>query len=76
MTKNVELDVAQATLNELIAGLTADEEVIITKNEKPVAKLVATPAVLKPRVPGLMKGKLTVLVEDDEHLKDFEEYMP
>jgi hypothetical protein len=27
-------------------------------------------------VPGLMKGKLTVIAEDDEHLKDFEEYMP
>jgi hypothetical protein len=24
----------------------------------------------------LMKGKLTVIAEDDEHLKDFEEYMP
>ncbi|MFM2003816.1 MAG: hypothetical protein RI963_3242, partial [Planctomycetota bacterium] len=23
-----------------------------------------------------MKGKLTVIAEDDEHLKDFEEYMP
>ena len=25
---------------------------------------------------GLMKGKLTLLAEDDEHLDDFQEYMP
>ena len=30
----------------------------------------------KPRVFGLGKGKLTILKEDDEYLKDFEEYMP
>ncbi len=76
MTKNVELDVAQATLSELVAGLTPEDDIVIMKDHKPVAKLVATSAVRSHRVPGLMKGKLTVLAEDDEHLKDFEEYMP
>lgn len=76
MTKSVELDVAQATLSELVAGLTPDDDIVIMKDHKPVAKLVATSEVRPPRVPGLMKGKLTVLAEDDEHLKDFEEYMP
>ena len=28
-----------------------------------------------PRVPGNCKGMITLLIEDDEHLKDFEEYM-
>ena len=73
MTKHVELNVAQATLSELVAGLTPDDDIVIMKDHKPVAKLVATSAVRPPRVPGLMKGKLTVLAEDDEHLKDFEE---
>ena len=76
MTKNVELDVAQATLSELVAGLTPEDDIVTMKDQKPAAKLVATSAVRQPRVPGLMKGKLTVLAEDDEHLKDFEEYMP
>jgi antitoxin (DNA-binding transcriptional repressor) of toxin-antitoxin stability system len=76
MTKTVELDVAQATLSELVAALTPDDEVVIMKNHQPVAKLVAAPPTPSPRVPGLMKGKLTVIAEDDEHLKDFEEYMP
>ena len=72
MTKTVELDVAQATLNELIA----DDEVVIMKDDQPVARLVATLPKRSPRIPGLMKGKLTVVAEDDEHLKDFEEFMP
>ncbi len=76
MTTTVELHVAQATLSELVAGLTPDDDIVIMKDHKPVAKLVATSAVRPPRVPGLMKGKLIILAEDDEHLKDFEEYMP
>jgi len=75
MTKTVELDVAKATLCELVAGLTSNNEVVITKDQKPVARLVATSAATAPRVPGLMKGKLTVLAEDDEHLDGFEEFM-
>jgi len=76
MTTTVELHVAQATLSELVAGLTPDDDIVIMKDHKPVAKLVATSAVRPPRLPGLMKGKLIILAEDDEHLKDFEEYMP
>lgn len=76
MTKSVELDVAQATLAELIANLRPDDDVVIMQNHKPVAKLVATPTIRPARIPGLMKGKLTVLVEDDEHLEGFKEYMP
>jgi antitoxin (DNA-binding transcriptional repressor) of toxin-antitoxin stability system len=52
------------------------EEVVITENNQPVAKLVVSPAE-KPRpVPGLCRGMLTILAEDDEHLEDFKEYMP
>lgn len=35
-----------------------------------------TEPVTRRRRPGSAKGKLTILSEDDEHLKDFEEYMP
>ena len=40
MTKIVELEVAQATLSELIAGLKPDDEVEIVHNHKPVARIV------------------------------------
>ena len=58
-----------------MAALTPDDEVVIMKNHQPVAKLIAAPPTPLPRVPGLMKGKLTVIAEDDKHLKDLEAYM-
>ncbi len=35
-----------------------------------------TRRVRKPRQPGSAKGKLVILADDNEHLKDFREYMP
>jgi antitoxin (DNA-binding transcriptional repressor) of toxin-antitoxin stability system len=66
----------QARLPELIERLAPGEEVIITCNEKPVAQIV--PFVEKEPQPqfGGCQGMLTILVEDDEHLADFQEYMP
>jgi antitoxin (DNA-binding transcriptional repressor) of toxin-antitoxin stability system len=77
MSATVALEEAQATLAELIGRLTLGEEIVITKNQQPVAKLVGQrPAERQPRVPGNCKGMITLAVDDDEHLKDFEEYMP
>lgn len=77
MTKTVDIGVAQATLVEIIAALKPEDEVVIVDNQRPVAKLVGTTAPLRqPRQPGLCKGMITLLIEDDEHLKDFEEYLP
>jgi len=65
------------TLPELLDSLTPGDEVILTRNQQPVAKLlIPSPALQRqPRVPGNCKGMITLLIEDDEHLKDFEEYM-
>jgi hypothetical protein len=30
----------------------------------------------QPRHPGSAQGKLTILAEDEEHLRDFQEYLP
>jgi hypothetical protein len=76
VTKTVELEVAQATLSEFIAGLGPDDEVVIVRNDQPVARLVSSLETRQPRKPGNCKGMVTLLVEDDEHLRDFEEYMP
>ncbi|MCZ2341716.1 MAG: hypothetical protein LC104_07955 [Bacteroidales bacterium] len=68
---------AQARLPDLIHGLSPGEEVEITENNQTVAKLVIE--VSKPRLrsaPGLGKGMITIVSDDDEHLKDFAEYMP
>jgi prevent-host-death family protein len=72
----VTIEEAQAKLPELIAKLAPGEEVIITRNQEPVAKLVGQKQRLyQPRQPGSAKGKLIILAEDEEHLKDFAEYM-
>ena len=74
---SVTIQEAQASLPELIHKLTPGNEVVITENDQPVAKLVSeTPkAGLRPP-PGLGKGFITIVADDDEHLRDFAEYMP
>jgi antitoxin (DNA-binding transcriptional repressor) of toxin-antitoxin stability system len=73
----VTIEEAQAKLRELIDGLALGEEVVITRNQQPVAKLVGQQRPMhKPRRPGSAKGKLIILTEDNAHLEDFKEYMP
>jgi prevent-host-death family protein len=72
----ITLEEAQARLSEVIENLSPGEEVIITRDARPVAQLIGLPAE-KPRpVPGRGRGRLVILGEDDEHLKDFQDYMP
>jgi antitoxin (DNA-binding transcriptional repressor) of toxin-antitoxin stability system len=76
MSATITVEEAQAHLKELIGNLAPGEELIITEGQRPVAKIVGQRATaLKRRRPGSAKGKLVILKEDDEHLKDFEEYM-
>ncbi len=73
----IPLEEAQSRLSELIAGLRPGEELQITRDDQPVARLVGeAPRIRKPRVPGSAVGRLSILADDDEHLKDFEDYMP
>jgi len=75
----VTIEEAQAQLMELIHRLAPGEEFIITENQNPVAKLVnpsPNPGTGLRPPPGLGKGFITVISEDDEHLKDFEHYLP
>jgi antitoxin (DNA-binding transcriptional repressor) of toxin-antitoxin stability system len=60
----------------LIHQLSPGEEVVITENNQPVAKLVASRAEKPHPLPGRYKGMLTIVAEDDEHLEDFKEYVP
>jgi len=79
MSPTITIDEAQAKPRELIHQLAPGEEVIITENQQPVAKLVSEPPKPRPGLrlpPGLGRGFITVVSDDDEHLKDFEEYMP
>ncbi len=75
----VTIEQAQAHLADLIAKLAPGQEFIITENEQQIARVVAgtaAPHMIPPRVPGTAVGQLVILQDDDEHLKDFAEYMP
>ena len=73
----VTIEDAQTKLPEIIHKLAPGEEVIITENHRPVAKLIAEAGERrKPRKAGSAKGKLTIHADDDEHLADFKDYMP
>lgn len=74
MTPTIALEEARVKLKELIENLSPGEEVVITDNQKPVAKLVgqwpARPA------PGLGKGSILYMAPDfDEPLNEFKEYV-
>ena len=67
----------KVTLPELLDTLTPGDEVILTRNHQTVAKLLSEPAKKRQsRIAGNCKGMITLLVEDDEHLEGFAEYMP
>jgi antitoxin (DNA-binding transcriptional repressor) of toxin-antitoxin stability system len=73
----VTIEDAQIHLKELIGHLAAGEEVAITQGGQVVARLVGTQRLVPQRPgPGLCKGMMTIVADDDEHLKDFAEYMP
>jgi antitoxin (DNA-binding transcriptional repressor) of toxin-antitoxin stability system len=67
---------AQARLPELIARLRPGDEVQITRDDEPVARLFAEPRRRSPRRPGSAVGKLVILSDDDEHLEDYRDYLP
>lgn len=70
----VTLEEAQAQLPQLIAQLAPEQEIQIIDRGQPIARLVR--AAMPPRQPGSAIGQLVILAEDDEHLRDFQEYMP
>lgn len=77
MSISITLEEAQAKLTDLVHQLAPGDEIIITENQLPVAALMGKlSAPAKQRVPGNCKGMITLLVEDDEHLEGFVEYMP
>jgi antitoxin (DNA-binding transcriptional repressor) of toxin-antitoxin stability system len=68
---------AQAKLKELIANLAPGEEVTLTANQQPVAKLIATAAPPRqPRRAGTLRGTVLYMAPDfNAPLEDFKEYM-
>ena len=75
MPAPISVEVAQATLKEIIGKLAPGDEVVITDNHLPVAKLVAAAKPAERKL-GTMKGTVLYMAPDfDAPLDDFKEYM-
>lgn len=74
---SVTIEEAQARLPSLIDQLHPGEEIIITRNQQPVARLIAEgPREKPPRQLGTLKGTVLYMAPDfDAPLEDFKEYM-
>lgn len=62
--KSVNIHEAKTQLSALIAAVEAGEEVIISRANKPVVKLIAMENRRGQRVPGLQKGAVLYISED------------
>ena len=73
----VTLEEAQAHLPELIDQLQPGSEIIITRNDQPVAKLTSqTRTTRRPRTPGTLRGTVLYMAPDfNAPLDEFKEYM-
>ena len=72
----VTIEEAQAKLLDLIHQLQPDQEVVITENDQPVARLIATKPSRPVRKLGTLKGTVLYMAPDfDALLEDFKEYM-
>lgn len=61
---------AKTNLSKLIEQVIAGEDVVIAKAGKPIAKLIKYKEPLKPRVPGLWKGKVWISNDFNEEDKE------
>ena len=72
MSTNITVEEAQANLKSLIHQMAPGDEVVITENQQPVAKLISEPGKKRqPRKAGNCIGMIRIVADDDEHLEDF-----
>jgi len=76
VSATITVEEAQARLRDLIGGLAPGEEVLITNNQRPVAKLVGERQAPSPRpAPGAGKATILYMAPDfAEPMDEFQEY--
>jgi prevent-host-death family protein len=76
MSQTLSIEQASAKLSELVRALEPGDEIVLTENDRPVARILPSPAPVK-RMPGAWKGKLEIVDEgDDMVLEHFQDYLP
>ena len=64
-------------MEELIERLSPGEELVITENQQPAANLISEKHRPGQRPgPGLCKGMIAIVADDEQHLEYFRGYMP
>ena len=76
MSVAISVEDAQAKLKELIHQLAPGDEIVITENQTPVARLIGDSVNQRPpRKAGNCVGMIRIVADDEEHLDDFGEYL-
>ena len=76
MSHQVSIEQAAAHLAELVSSMGPGDEIVLTQNSRPVAKIIPSRTGPRHRQPGSCKGMLIIREDDDGHLNDFKDYMP
>lgn len=73
--QQVDISVAQTQITELLQSALQGEEIIITRDNHPILKLIQVSSQPKRRQRGSAKGQIWMAADFDEPLEDFKEYM-
>ena len=73
--QQVDISVAQAQISQLLQSALRGEEIIITRDNHPILKLIQVSSQPKRRQRGSAKGQIWMAADFDEPLEDFREYM-
>ena len=71
----VNVEEAKTRLPDLIDAAVGGEEIVITRDDQPVVKLVPIPRAPSPPQFGSARGLITVSDDFDAPLEDFDEYV-
>jgi len=74
MSHTMPIEQAAAKLAELVGMLKPGDEIILTNQNQPVARIVPSKPIRVRRQAGSRKGMLSLRPKDEEHLKDFTKY--
>jgi antitoxin (DNA-binding transcriptional repressor) of toxin-antitoxin stability system len=73
--QQVDITEAQAQIAQLLQSALQGEEVIITRDNQPILKLIQIPLKPKRRQRGTAKGQIWMSPDFDAPLEDFKAYM-
>ena len=74
--RHIELDEAKKNWQKVLESALQGEEVLITRRQRPVLRLIRIPEQEEPyRQPVSAKGLIQIREDFDEPLADFQEYM-